>query len=272
MSQFEERLEDLYATDARSWRVAGVGPVRRHHGWISGATLIAATVATSIAVILLVGGPTLERGQAGSQGAVPTASVAATGAVAAAGLPALTPDRRTLTQNGQAVLAIDNEQIVQWFRNESQLCDARNIGATADRRSFCTNVATFKDKTHFATAISSPDGMTVGFTIQSDTLSPDSVAGLFVRASGTVTFLTSYYIGNEFNSFSPSGSRFVYQGGCYEAKCALYVRDTATLAERFRINASTGGTDRTQSATFVRWVSDSRIEYRLGSELSTSSF
>jgi hypothetical protein len=178
-------------------------------------------------------------------------------------------DRKSVS-DGQIVLAIDNDQIVEWFRTQSQLCDG-NINSTPDRRSFCTDKATFRDRTHFVSAVPTPDGMTIGFTIGSDTLAPDAVAGIYQRSTGAVRFLTSYYLGNQFISFSPSGANFIYQGGCYEAKCGLFIRDTVTLVERARLNELVGG-ERRQNATFVRWVSDNEVEYRLGPELKRVNF
>ena len=179
-------------------------------------------------------------------------------------------DRKSVS-DGQIVLAIDNDQIVEWFRTQSQLCDTGSINSTPDRRMFCTDKATFRDRTRFASAVPSPDRMTIGFTISSDTLAPDTVAGIYQRSTGTVRFLTSYYIGNQFISFSPSGAKFVYQGGCFEANCGLFVRDTVTLVEKARVNDLVGG-ERHQNATFVRWVSDNEAEYRLGGDLKRVTF
>ncbi len=265
MNELDQRLENLYAADARAWRIQSVGGVSRRPRWISAASFIAATAAASIAVILLVGVLLQGRTQVGSPGSLPTASPVAT-------TPSLTPDRKAVTQNGQTVLAIDNPQIVQWFRTESQLCDANNIGRTADRRSFCTDVTAFRDKTRFASVIPSPDGMSLGFTITSDTRSPDAVAGFYARSSGKITFLTRYYLENEFISFSPSGTHFVYRDNCSHMKCALYIRDTATLTERLSVNAPIWLVDRAANATFVRWVSDSEIEYKLGNDVKRASF
>jgi len=183
----------------------------------------------------------------------------------------LSGDRKSVVVDGQVVLAIDNDQIVEWFRTQSQLCDPPNISATPDRRAFCTDKAAFKSRTQFASVVSSPDGTKIGFTIGSETLVPDTVAGIYLRSTGTVRFLTTYYLGNQFISFSPSGANFVYQGGCFEANCGLFLRDTVTLVEKARVNDLVGG-ERHQNATFVRWISENEVEYRLGPELKRASF
>lgn len=270
MSELEQRLEDLYMADARAWRIERVGTPRRQPRWISVAGFVAGTAATLLAASLVIDVLTRERSQAGSPSPQATAPAGAT--APSGGIPGLTADRKAIAQNGQTVLAIDNDQIVQWFRTQSQLCDWRNIDTRADRRSFCTDVAAFRDKTRFTTAVSSPDGMSLGFTVESDTLAFFTVAGFYARSSGKVSFLTDYYDGHEFLSFSPTGRSFVYTNICFEANCALYVRDTATLAEMIRVNGPPGDEVGRQNATFLRWLSDSQIEYKLGNEVKTASF
>lgn len=272
MNELEQRLEDLYAQDARAWKVRNVA-VPQPRGSIGAAKFIALTAVVSIAAIVFLGTLVSGRGQVGSPSTVATAWPGPnTTPGGNAPAPGLGPDRKTVIRNGQPVLTIDNDQIVQWFRSQSQLCDQRNIGSTADRRTFCTNTATFRDKTRFASISPSPDGTSIGFTIESDALAPDTVVGIFFRSSGNITFLTTYYLGHRFLGFSPSGTNFIYQGNCFEAKCGLYVRDSATLAEKLRVNEPVGGVERTQNATFVRWISDNEIEYKLGDQLKSGSF
>jgi hypothetical protein len=191
--------------------------------------------------------------------------------VAPSATPGTSMDRKSVVVNGQAVLAIDDDRIVEWFRTQSQLCDQRNLTSAPDRRMFCSDKAAFRDRTRFRSVVSSPDGMNVGFTIESDALSPDAVAGIFLRSTGSVRLLTTYYLGNEFIGFSPTGTNFVYQGNCFEARCGLFIRDSGTLAEKASLNNPTG-TGRTQSANFLNWISDNEIEYRVGTELRRASF
>jgi len=184
--------------------------------------------------------------------------------------PTLSADRKSIVANGKVLLAIDDDVIFNFFKTESQLCDVYNITSTPDRKMFCENKATFKGKTRFTSIVSSPDKMKIGFTIEGDTLSLDKVAGIFYpsRSTNKVHFLTNYYLGNEFISFSPNGTNFVYVGGCFEGYCGLSVKNSETLADKI----SFGGGDSAVKYTFVRWISDKEIEYKAGDELKRASF
>ncbi len=186
--------------------------------------------------------------------------------------PFLSADKKSIVAGDKILLAIDNDIIFNWFKTESQLCNEYNITTTADRKSFCENKTSFKNQTRFASNVVSPDKMKVGFIIESDTLSPDKVAGIFFRSTNAVNFLTSYYLGNEFISFSPNGTNFVYQGGCVEGMCGLYIKNSETLANKVSLSDSEFADARTRNATFVRWISDNKIEYKLGTELKQASF
>lgn len=214
-----------------------------------------------LALVVLIVAPLLEQ----SPTAVTSPSATSSGTLVLSG------DRKSVVVDGQVVLAIDDDQIVDWFRTKSQLCGQHNITNTPDRRLFCENKASFRTQTQFASVVGSPDGMQIGFTIESATLSPDTVAGIFLRSTGKVHFLTSYYLENQFVGFSPTGTNFVYQGGCFEARCGLFIIDSKTLAEKASLNKLDGG-ERHQNATFVRWISDNEVEYRLGTELRRESF
>lgn len=184
----------------------------------------------------------------------------------------LAADKKSINLGTRVLLPIDAATIVTWFRTNSQLCDAANIASTPGRTMFCQSSAAFKSETRFASIVTSPDAMNIGFTIESDTLSPDTVVGIFSRSTNTTTILSTYYLGNTFIGFSPNGTNFVHTGGCFEGMCGLYVQDTQTLASKARINDPASTDARERTATFVRWISDTQIEYRLGSELKQISF
>ncbi len=186
--------------------------------------------------------------------------------------PTLSADRKSIVANGKVLLAIDDDAIFNFFKTESQLCDGYNLTSTPDRKMFCENKATFKGKTRFTSIVSSPDKMKIGFTIESDTLSPDKVAGIFYpsRSTNKVHFLTNYYLGNEFISFSPNGTNFVYVGGCFEGYCGLSVKNSEALADK--VSFGGGDSDKGVKYTFVRWISDKEIEYKAGDELKRASF
>jgi hypothetical protein len=184
----------------------------------------------------------------------------------------LSADEKSISVDGNVLLVVDNDTIFNWFKTTSQLCDEFNILSSPDRRMFCENKAFFKSQTRFASISLSPNAMKVGFTIESDALNPDRVVGIFSRTTNTVNLFGSYYIGNEFIGFSPKGMNFVYRGGCFEGMCALYVKDSETFIDKITLSDSEFADGRTADATFVRWISDNEIEYKLGSQLKRATF
>lgn len=187
-------------------------------------------------------------------------------------IPTLSSDNKSILVDGDALLSIDDDAIFNWFKTESQLCDGDNRTSTPDRKAFCENKASFKNITRFASIIVSPDKMKIGFSVESDTLSPDKVVGIFLRSMNKVNMLTNYYLGNKFISFSPSGTYFVYQGNCWEGLCGLFIKGSETLAEMMSVNNPEYLDLRTADAEFIQWLSDNQVEYKLGSELKQESF
>lgn len=110
--------------------------------------------------------------------------------------------------------------------------------------------------------------MKIGFTIESDALSPDKVAGIFLRSANKVNLLTSYYLGNKFISFSPSGTNFAFSSYCVENYCGFTIKNSETLSDEI----SFGNTRDHGDFRFVEWVSDREIEYKAGTELKKESF
>jgi len=188
------------------------------------------------------------------------------------GTPSLSADKKSVVADGKVLLSIDSDTIFNWFKTESRLCDGYNLTSTPDRKMFCENKTSFKSKIRFVSIVVSPDKMKIGFTIESDTLSPDKVAGIFFRSTNKINLLTNYYLGNEFISFSPSGTNFVYQGGCFERMCGLFIKNSETLANKASLNNSEFADARGQNVTFVGWISDNQVEYKLGTELKRESF
>lgn len=117
----------------------------------------------------------------------------------------------------------------------------------------------------FTSIAVSPDKMEIGFTIESDTLAPDTVVGIFSKSTNIVKLLTSYYLGNEFISFSPNGTYFIYRGECWEAMCGLFVKDSKTLSEKASINNPEYVDSRQWDARFVQWIRENEVEYKLES-------
>ncbi|SRR3989339_1761483 len=189
--------------------------------------------------------------------------------------PSLSADKKSIVADGKVLLAIDNDTIFNWLKIRSQLCGGGNLTSTPDRKEFCENKTSFKNQARFASVVVSPDKMKIGFTIESNMLSPGKVVGIFSRSANAVNLLGGYYLGeNEFIGFSPNGTNYIYQGGCFEGMCALYIENSETLDEKARLSDS-GYADaryRTRTTTFVRWISDNEVEYKLGSELKRASF
>jgi hypothetical protein len=186
--------------------------------------------------------------------------------------PSLSADKKSIVAGDKILLAIDNDTIFNWFKAESELCDGYNLTSAPDRKTFCENKTSFKNQTSFASIVISPNKMKIGFAIESDTLSPDKVVGIFSCSTNAVNLLSSYYLGNEFVGFSPNGTNFIYQGGCFEGMCGLYVKNSETLVDKVSLSDSEFVDARDRTATFVRWLSDNEIEYKLGTELKRASF
>jgi len=270
MSDLEGRLEALFAADARASRLQAVQAPPRRSRWLAAAAFVVATTVVTVAAVL--GFDAVRRSDSG-QAAAPPAAVAPSPGGGASSAAVLSPDGKNVVDGRQqAVLAIDDDQIVEWFRTQSQLCVAINIpgapvvpGArVVVMPTFCTDKAAFKAKTRFASVVGSPDGAQVGFTItmvpSSDPRSLESAAGIFITSTGKIQMLSYlFYFDEQFIGFSPTGKHFVYQGGCFEGNCALFVHDSATLAQKASVNT---GADRGQTVTFVRWLSDRAFEYR----------
>ncbi len=180
----------------------------------------------------------------------------------------ITADGKSITSDDVAILSIENDVIFNWFKTESQLCDGSNIDSNPSRKLFCEDKNAFKNITRFRTVSISPDQKTWVFVVESDTLTPDAVIGVFLRDSQQVRMLTGYYLGNEFISFSPDGNYFVYKSSCWEGNCAFYVKDVVTLVDK--INFIPKEADVRGKYEFVRWISDEEIEYRLNGELQKS--
>ena len=164
--------------------------------------------------------------------------------------------------------------ITGFFRAESQLCAESNLNSDAKRQLFCEDEGVFSSMTRFTEIVVSPDQTRVGFTIESDALSPDTVVGILdtTRTADPINFLTNYYLGNQFISFSPSGKNLVYRGSCFEGMCGLFVRDAETLEEKISFNNPVYLDSRVESSEFVQWISDDELEYKIGTELKQTTF
>lgn len=172
--------------------------------------------------------------------------------------PTLSADHKNILDGGKILLTIDDDAIFNYFKTSLKI---------EDRELFNT-------KTRFKSIVVSQDKLKIGFTIENDTLMPDTIAGIFYssRSINKINLLTNYYIGNEFISFSPSGANLMYKSGCFEGMCVLYIKDSETLASKVDLSDSEYADMRTKDVKFVRWISDNEVEYKLGTELKRASF
>lgn len=177
----------------------------------------------------------------------------------------LSADARAILSNQEILLDTKNEAIFNYFKN-SFLCDESNINSDSERPNFCQNQEFLAGKTTFTNFYLSPDKQKMIFTVTSEVLTPDQALGIYYLDSNEVTIFSDYYIGNEFISFSPNGSYFVYKGGCFEATCALYIINTESLNQVAILSDSQYPDARVRDVFFNRWLSNSELEYSLGEE------
>jgi len=61
-------------------------------------------------------------------------------------LPSLTADKKDIIFDNRVLLSIDHNAIFDWFKTKSQLCDGYNLTSATDRKEFCENKASFRQK------------------------------------------------------------------------------------------------------------------------------
>lgn len=172
----------------------------------------------------------------------------------------LSENKKDIIENGKVVLSIDDENIFDFFKN-IDLCDQNNIES---RVQFCTNKEEFKKQTFFKEIFFTKDNDAIGFTVESDTLLPDSAVGIYVN--GSTKMLTNYYLGNEFLGFSVEGKYFAVQNKCFEAKCGIDIYDVDTLNIVQKINDTTSLDARDKDVIFISWEEGNILRYKLGEE------
>lgn len=179
--------------------------------------------------------------------------------------------RGATTVSSSTVISFDGASIIS---NGKTLVDNDAVFNTCDETGnpiSSTRLCTNKNRIRFSSVVASPDKINFGINIRSDVATDDTVVGIFRRSINRVDILTNYYTGNEFISFSPSGMNFAYKGDCFEGLCALFIKSSETLASKASLRNPLVD-DPAQNITFVRWISDNEIEYKLGSELKRFSF
>ena len=190
----------------------------------------------------------------------------------------LSADGKRIIMEGEVLLDVGDDVFFTFFTEEDpSFCTPEhfekwrleNDPANTPSILFCTDKAVFRNHLTLSSAVVSPDASHIGFTVEVDLMQGDMLPGIFSRATGAVHFLTSYYLGHRFISFSPSGKHFVYIHGCFEGMCAHTVRDTDTLEKKAYLtdpNPKYAGGE--LNTVFVRWVSDNEVEYKVGDPYS----
>lgn len=181
-------------------------------------------------------------------------------------------DGKIIMRNDVPLLAIDDMRLMNMFREESQLCDEFNITSSDERRAFCEEREAFVSQTSFTSIAVSPDMNEIWFKLESEAMIPDALVGFLSVSSGEIIFLSNFYLWNELIGFSPSGTYFAYRGMCWEAKCGVSIRDSETLEEVWSINNPEYIDMRQDDMQFIRWISDSEVEYEIGGEVLQLSF
>jgi|GEM_PF-6116293 len=182
--------------------------------------------------------------------------------------PTLSVNQKSIVADGEILLSIDDNSIYTFFQTESQLCNESNINSSPERQLFCEDKATFKDLTQFKAIVVSADNTIIGFTVESDILTPDSAVGILYpyEDNDKIHFLTSYAIGNNFLSFAPDDAHFIYEAGCFEGQCSLFINESTTRINKLTINEFTDET--TADANFIKWISNNEVEYQLQTAFS----
>lgn len=179
----------------------------------------------------------------------------------------MTPDKKIIVQGETVLLKIDDDRIFDWFQNKSGLCDRVHNSSrqyrNQSRISFCTDAEAFLDKTNFVKSYPSNTKHYIAFEISSAELPPDKVLGFYTVKTQTINWLSNYYLGNEFISYSPDETKFIYQHKCFEGFCGLTVKSTHTLETLKDINNPEYLDARTQRVTFDKWVDNNTISYSL---------
>ena len=179
----------------------------------------------------------------------------------------MTPDQKTIVQGETILLKIDDDKIFSWFKTESGLCDQVNNAAgqyrNQSRISFCTDVDAFLTNTHFVKIHPSNSQNYIALEISSAELPPDKVLGFYNVKTQNIDWLSNYYLGNEFISYSPDETKFIYQSKCFEGFCGLTLKSTKTLATLKEINNPEYLDARTQRITFDGWIDNNTFSYSL---------
>jgi len=183
----------------------------------------------------------------------------------------LSIDKKTIEQGKSVILKIDDAQIFNWFKTKSGLCSNSNNDNDA-RNLFCTNSATFFNKTNFINIYPTKNKKYIAFEISSEEMSPDAVVCLYDIESNKINWLTNYYLGNKFLSYSPDESKFIYQNSCWEGMCGLTIKSTSNTYTLKEINNPDSADTRDSKTVFNEWIDNNTISYTLKNHLGNKDY
>jgi len=176
----------------------------------------------------------------------------------------LSADKKTIKQGENTILAIDDNDIFNWFKTESGLCNKSN-NDSENRNSFCYDSTVFLAKTSFVNIHPTKNKKYIAIEISSKEMLPDMVLGIYNRETKKINWLTNYYLGNKFISFSPNEDKFVYSNRCWEALCGLTIKDIGNYTTIKEINNPQYVDARSSNAIFNKWIDNNTINYTLKS-------
>lgn len=183
----------------------------------------------------------------------------------------LTTNKKIILKGTSPILSIDDAKIFSWFKTKSGLCGMQP-SKSESRNLFCNDTATFLSKTSFINIYPTKNNKYVAFEINSTEQLPDVVLGFYNIESKTINWLTRFYLGNKFLSYSPDESKLIYKNKCWEALCGLTIKSTDRLITIKDINNPDGVDERGSDAVFNKWINNNTIHYTLKNHLGSKDF
>jgi len=180
----------------------------------------------------------------------------------------LSTDKKTILQGTSVLLKIDDAEIFGWFETKSGLCRKGNNNES--RNLFCDDIVAFLSKTSFVNMHLTKNNKYIVFEISTTEMEPDKVVGHYTIATKKITWLTNYYLMNEFISYSPDESKFIYQNNCWEGMCGLTVKANENLQTLKEINNPESADTRNNKAIFNKWIDNNTINYTLKDHVGNS--
>lgn len=175
----------------------------------------------------------------------------------------ISEDEHSVLRSGELLLDTKHEQLVQYLREETGLCEESNMNRTPTSKRFCEDLDFFAQEVFFSDLQVDPNSQAVVFAVRTKQLEPDNFLVWLSLATKDLQVLTPFYLGNEFLGFSSKGKLFAYRTNCWEGMCGIKVGQTATGLEVASFNNPEQFDSREFDAQFVGWDSEVGLYYRL---------